>query len=606
MRTDNRSKKYALAAALVLALLASAAAWGGTAQVSDAETFTVINGDDAGAGSLRDILASASDGDNIVFAANVTTITLLSEISFAIPNITIDGGSGVTITKNETGNFRLLYSTPTTGTLTLKGLTISNGNAASGGGVYAESTVTLVDCAFNNNKATGDGGGVYANGDVWLTGCLFSNNKANNGGGVLAADYIEMEGCTFNDNETIRTGGGAAASDIKMTNCTFTGNKAADGGGAYGEYIEAFNCTFSGNTATGTTAIDIYLYGRGGGAYAENTDLNDCTFTGNTAVHQGGGLYAGDDANLTRCTFDGNTAGSGGGAAIINSTDMKDCRFTGNAAAEDAGGAGASDVRAAGCTFDGNTAGSRGGGALASYYIELDNCAFYGNEASDGAAVFTLGISSYNSILIDCTISENTTSSPVCAAVCFAGPTYIFHCTVTNNSGGGIYAVYNTPVYLYNCIVAGNTLAQIDGAGEFDLSYGNLVEGSGIPGSSPAVLVTYEAVFGTNAFDPAAGTHTVLTDGIAAGTAAAVTADILSDAGFGTGGWLPSLLEKLSKDQKDKPRLSARVTYGAVEVTAAGTGGSGSSLLLIGAIAAVVVIGLAVAAFILLPKIRKP
>ncbi|MDR2698469.1 MAG: hypothetical protein LBB30_02170, partial [Candidatus Methanoplasma sp.] len=64
MRIDNRSKRYALAALLVLALLATMAAWGGAAQVSDAAaTLTVTNGDDDGPGSLRNILSSAGDGD---------------------------------------------------------------------------------------------------------------------------------------------------------------------------------------------------------------------------------------------------------------------------------------------------------------------------------------------------------------------------------------------------------------------------------------------------------------------------------------------------------------------------------------------------------------
>jgi len=40
-------------------------------------TLTVLNGNDSGAGSLRQAIADAAAGDTINFQAGVTTVTLL-------------------------------------------------------------------------------------------------------------------------------------------------------------------------------------------------------------------------------------------------------------------------------------------------------------------------------------------------------------------------------------------------------------------------------------------------------------------------------------------------------------------------------------------------
>ena len=60
-----------------------------------AGTITVINGNDAGPGSLRQAIADAADGDLIVFK-NVTTILLSSGNLVISKNLTIDG-EGITI-----------------------------------------------------------------------------------------------------------------------------------------------------------------------------------------------------------------------------------------------------------------------------------------------------------------------------------------------------------------------------------------------------------------------------------------------------------------------------------------------------------------------------
>ena len=68
-------------------------------------TVTVTNGSNTGTGSLRSAISSASSGDIIVFSG-VTTVSLTSGELIINKNLTINGGSGVTITRSS-GTFRI-------------------------------------------------------------------------------------------------------------------------------------------------------------------------------------------------------------------------------------------------------------------------------------------------------------------------------------------------------------------------------------------------------------------------------------------------------------------------------------------------------------------
>ena len=721
MRTDNRLKKYVLSAVLVLALMATAAVWaGGGGDSVAADTYVVSNGDDSGPGSLRNVIANAAAGDTIAFSLGVTTITLQSEISFDKPNITIDGKGIVTITKSAAGNFRLLNSTATSGTLTLKGLTFSNGlvTGGDGGGVFASGSVTITNCTFIDNKSdrsgggvyatnatmtgctfagntadrdgggvrafkatlanctfTGntadiDGGGLYSNGsstligctfadntagrdgggadlaDSTLIGCTFTNNRANSGGGAVAFGNTGLTGCKFAGNTAAAYGGGFYASKVeKISECLFTGNTAGrDGGGAYvNDYSEVIGCAFEGNAAgrdgggmvaksilvSGCTFAGNTASGNGGGMTAKDSvyEMNECAFVGNTAGGSGGAAYVGDDVNMVGDMFSGNTAGGSGGMYVENAASMNRCTFVGNTAVGNGGAMHAGNANVTGCKFTGNKAGS-GGGMAISANVDLTDCkftsntatnggggvyvwggaaltnsAFFGNTAgSGGGAVYLRADLAFSiGIMSNCTISSNATDGPGNSAVFCDTKVYIFHCTVTDNAGGGIYAYSGASARLYNSIVAGNTLSQTSGPGTIDLSYGNLVEGENIPGSLPAAVVTYARIFGSNAFDPATGVHRILNNGIAAYAATKITdANLAAAAPDLDPSQRAAVLDGIDKDQTGAVRPSGKVTYGAAEVLF-----MSYVPLWWGIIAAVVIIGLIAAAAVLHKK-SKP
>jgi hypothetical protein len=445
-----------------------------------AGTLSVTNGNDSGNGSLRAAIASAQNGNTIVFSASVTKVTLTSgEISFGQADITINGGSGVIIERAGTPSFRLLNSTATTGTLTLKGLTIQNGKTDSG--------------------------------------------TANSGGGVHTNGALAAENCTFTGNTTGSTGGavysGATAS---MTNCTFTGN-------------------------TSTNA--------GGGLYVNNGDtvLTGCVFSNNTSSSAGGGLYSNSNVILTDCEFKNNTAtgGNGGGVRSFGNVTASNCTFTGNVTRGSSNGSGGgiwanNNVILNGCVFADNTARIRGSGVSASNaaLMILTNCTFINNKpyTTNPADIGT----------IDC-----------------AAKTYIFHNTIANNLGGGIFADGGKAAYLHNSIVIGNNnaagtapLQTVSGSVNY---INSLVEGSVVSGNA----VTNRQVFGMNSFDAAEGTLSVLINGIATGGAQALsTSDLVGYAGLSSTdrAAIDASVAALSKDQAGADRLtSGSVTYGAVE-----------------------------------------
>ena len=283
------SKRVMPAVLLAITLLLTmAAVLSFVSETAEGATVSVTNGNDSGAGSLRDALAAASSGDTITFDPSVTTVTLTAELNFSQSGIIIDGGAGVTITKDPTGAFRVLNSTANTGTLTLIGLKIENGNVTgNGGGLLAASSVTMVDCVLYNNKASSSGGALYVSGAasiVDLTNCIITNNTASGaymGKVVHVLGSINMKDCAVAYNtswlDTVYCRWALSA-----VNCTFFSNTltgSMTGGIVSGEdTITLQQCTITKNNRTGT---QLYMYNVYNSGQKTNTIIN-CIITKET------------------------------------------------------------------------------------------------------------------------------------------------------------------------------------------------------------------------------------------------------------------------------------------------------------------------------------
>ena len=104
--------------------------------------------------------------------------------------------------------------------LHLKELTIRNGEAEFGGGIFSEGELELIRCTVDGNpghngqsggSSQGFGGGIWSSGRLTLTQSTVSNNEAQSlaaGGGGLYLEGRVAENSTFSGNGVSRASGG--------------------------------------------------------------------------------------------------------------------------------------------------------------------------------------------------------------------------------------------------------------------------------------------------------------------------------------------------------------------------------------------------------------
>ncbi|HYV31496.1 MAG TPA: hypothetical protein VEO53_10370, partial [Candidatus Binatia bacterium] len=269
--------------------------------------------------NIQDAVDAAVAGDEIVVTngiyatggratvADSTTNRVVVDKPLSLRSVngpqstTIDGGQSV----------RCVYLT---NGASLSGFTLTNGHvlsaaaAAGGGGVFCESTNSVVsNCVVSGNVTTSPGraipiiaraGGAYGG---TLNNCILSGNNAFGIG-----FYGDFDG----------EGGGAC--NAILNNCTLTRNFAVGGGGASSCTLN--NCHLIGNSV-GAQGQFGDEYGSGGGAVGST--LNNCALTGNSAIFGGGAV----ECTLNNCTLTGNSATDGGGASY---STLNNCFLTGN------------------------------------------------------------------------------------------------------------------------------------------------------------------------------------------------------------------------------------------------------------------------------------
>jgi predicted outer membrane repeat protein len=313
-------------------------------------TLMVMNGNDSGADSLRQVLSTAASNSVIQFAAGVTTVNLLTPIQIGIgangkpngvTNLTIDGQSNVTINgQTKTSLFEV-----GAGSDTLQNLTLTAGNGTdgkntnlNGGAVRVDSGATLnVICdtfkANNTIASSGKNGGAIENdGNLNVTGCTFTTNTADGYGGAIentGTTKIIGAASTFTGNQSAKQNGGAIDSagsgSLNIAGANFYDNLAANGSG--GAVSTATNTKLNNDTfgATGLNQDNQAEGGDGGAVYAYNSGPNNltltvlaCKFVKNIDKNDFGGALAAQNFNtdVEQSTFDQNQAASGDGGAV--------------------------------------------------------------------------------------------------------------------------------------------------------------------------------------------------------------------------------------------------------------------------------------------------
>jgi len=178
----------------------------------------------------------------------------------------------------------------------LAGLTITNGYAEEGGGIYCDGVATkITNCLIYGNSAD-YGGGIYRKNTVSeVSNCIIRNNDALEGGGVYSYGdpyfiqgyktiTVELYGNIFTYIVPVFGSG-------EFANCEIKDNSANKGGGIYYEdsVSEISDCIIVNNNAD-----------YGGGFYCcnANTSIINDTISYNSATNTGGGVYC-TDSNST-------------------------------------------------------------------------------------------------------------------------------------------------------------------------------------------------------------------------------------------------------------------------------------------------------------------
>jgi predicted outer membrane repeat protein len=286
--------------------------------------------------------------DAIDHAASGRTISiqeaLHTEANIAVSkNLTIEG-QGAANTAVDGGAAGSVFIISSGVTATLRDLTIQNGKASYGAGVYNNGNLTVVDCVIQDNTATNRGGGIYNESYATLTATnsAFSGNAATYwGGGIFNSSHstVTATNSTFSGNTAASYGGGIydGGASLTTTNSTFSSNSAFGGGGIFSSQsaaLTATNCTFSDNSADFEGgAIDLFFHSA--------VTATNCTFSDNTAgtTGTGGGINNFEGTlTATNSSFSDNSAGSGGGIYNFNSRlTATNCTFSDNTANQGGG-----------------------------------------------------------------------------------------------------------------------------------------------------------------------------------------------------------------------------------------------------------------------------
>jgi hypothetical protein len=363
-----------------------------------AATLIVTTTADSGAGSLRDSLAAANEGDTIQFDAALKgqTITLTSAELLINKNLTIDGlgADQLTVKRSTAGStpmFRIFEITPDH-TVTINGITISNGSAHigspgdAGGGIYNDgSTLTIANGTISGNSAD-YGGGIFSDGvnagsaQVTISNSILSGNSANfSGGGIYS-----------------RGSGNFSFAAVRLNDCTINGNSAAYGAGVFNDGFNSGNAlliinnsTFSGNSASQM----------GGGIYNEGeftsnnalVTLSNSTMSGNSAFGIGGAIENdGATLEIGNSTISDNSAQVGGGIYNSNAGSTETVVGIGNTILK-AGASGANIFNDLGTvTSRGyNVSSDNGGGFLAATGDQINTDPMLGPLQNNGGPTFT-------------------------------------------------------------------------------------------------------------------------------------------------------------------------------------------------------------------------
>jgi hypothetical protein len=268
-------------------------------------TLTVTNIADSGSGSLRAQIAAANSGDTIDFSSKLKgrMITLTTGELVVNKSLSVQGLGAKQLAVSGGGTSRLLDISGGA-TVSISGLTLTDGTAASGGAILNEagSTLVITQSTLSGNEASGDASGNAQGGAIFnavgaklsivqslLTANSTDSTNQSFGGAVYNQGSASIVGSTFTGNSALGSltlsffsvggsMGGAIMNDdgstMTVSQCNFTGNQALGGpaGDALGGAID--------NESWNLSPVGVTVSVTGSSFFANLADAGASAFDG--------------------------------------------------------------------------------------------------------------------------------------------------------------------------------------------------------------------------------------------------------------------------------------------------------------------------------------
>ncbi len=309
-----------------------------------AATLTVTNAHDSGPGSLRDTIALAAPGDEIVFDPGLspmqivlTTGELVVDKDLTItglgPESTVVDGrhaegvflvregpevriSGITITGGGYDqSCGLLGGIHSQGTLVLRNCVIRANHGCGGMGIDSSGSLTITACTIVDNASMWGTAAVVSMGSLTVTDSLFEGNRADYGGpggAIYSSGPTLIMDSEFRNNHALMIGAISSSGPLTLVRTVVAGNGVAA--------IKSRDLTL----------VDSWVTGNGGYATVQaggHSAIIRSTIEGNTTWghldYNGPAVYSyGDDLKVENSTISHNSGGgiSGEAVSLINST----------------------------------------------------------------------------------------------------------------------------------------------------------------------------------------------------------------------------------------------------------------------------------------------
>ncbi|MEZ4514130.1 MAG: choice-of-anchor Q domain-containing protein [Chloroflexota bacterium] len=178
--------------------------------------------------------------DTITLGANITLSTALPQIT---SEITLEG-AGYAV---DGGNRGRIFFVNSTGDFTVNQVTLQNGSAYEGGGIYNSGTLTVSNSTIPGNTGGRAGGGIYnINGTLTVSNSTISGNTAGSyGGGIYNQGSLTMNNSTLANNGAFVGGGIANFGTIYLAGNIFATNGDECAGSRSAIYDNGYNLSVS-------------------------------------------------------------------------------------------------------------------------------------------------------------------------------------------------------------------------------------------------------------------------------------------------------------------------------------------------------------------------